>query len=76
MLHSPTTTRKQNVRFQEGPCPEKNLDRIQNGKLSAIIGTNMHNLTNHGRFLDHYSKTDSSDSSLSFCFHQEGCVFG
>ena len=38
MLVSQTTTMKQNVRFQEGP------DQIQNGRLSTIIGTNMHNI--------------------------------
>ena len=44
MLDSQTTTMKQNVRFQEGPCHEKNPDGIKNGWLSAIIGTNMHNI--------------------------------
>ena len=46
MLDSQNTTMKQNVRFQEGPCPEKNPDRIQNGWLSAIICTNMANMHN------------------------------
>ena len=44
MLDSQTITMKQNVRFQEGPRPEKNPDRIENGRLSAIIDTNMHNI--------------------------------
>ena len=43
-VDSQTTTMKQNVRFQEGPCPEKIFDRIQNGWFSAIIGTNMNNI--------------------------------
>ena len=35
---------KQNVRFQEQICPEKiQPDQIKNGRLSAIIDTNMHN---------------------------------
>ena len=45
MLDSQTTTLKQNVRFQEGICPKKmQPDQIQNGWLSAIIDTNMHNI--------------------------------
>ena len=36
---------KQIVRFQEGICPEKiQLVQIQNGRLLAIINTNMHNI--------------------------------
>ena len=30
LLDSQTTTMKQTVRFQEGPCPEKNPDQIPN----------------------------------------------
>ena len=36
---------KQNVRFQVGICPEKGqTDQIQNGRLSANIDFNMHNI--------------------------------
>ena len=46
MLDSQTTrpTVKHNLRFQEGICLEKiQPDEIQNGRLSAIIDTNMQN---------------------------------
>ena len=40
-----TMTIKQNVWFQEGICLENcQLDQIQNGRLSAIIDYNMHNI--------------------------------
>ena len=39
---SQTICMKQKVRFQVGICPEKNqLDQIQNGRLSVIIGFNI-----------------------------------
>ena len=53
----------QNVRFQEGIYALKKFHLI-------IIGTNMHNI--YDSYLDHYSKTDSSDFRRTYCFHQEG----
>ena len=40
MLDSQTATMKQNVRCQEKICLEKIKPQIQNGWLSAGIGTN------------------------------------
>ena len=34
----------------------------------------MHNIC--GSYLHHHSKTDSSNSTLTYCFHQKGYVFG
>ena len=48
------TKTKQNLRFQEGICPEKcQIYHIQNGRLAAIIDFNMCNIlkTMSARFI-------------------------